>query len=262
MAINEFRWNLENKKALVTGGTRGIGLAMVKEFLNLGAHVFVVAKNEGPLVKTVADFKAQGYPIQGMAIDLNEGEPACQAIMATLRKTWDRLDILVNNAGTNIRKPAEAYDLLEYQSILQVNLTSAFQLCQMAYPLLKKSSQGAIVNIASVSGLLDDASGAPYGMSKAGLIQLSKHLAVEWANDGIRVNAIAPWYIETELVQSSLTHPALLHSILAQIPLRRVGQPEEVAALAAFLCMPAASYITGQCVAIEGGFLAKGWAKP
>lgn len=145
--------------------------------------------------------------------------------------------------------------MTEYEKIIQTNLTSAFILCQLAYPLLKKSSQGNIVNISSISGLIDDAAGAPYGMSKAGMIQLSKHLAVEWAKDNIRVNNIAPWYIETELIKPILSNQEALNPVIAKTPLRRVGKPEDIAALTAFLCMPASSYITGQCMQLMVGFL-------
>lgn len=254
------RWNLQGKKALITGGTRGIGKAIVAEFLNLGAEIFIVARNQFHIDETVKYWQTQGYKIQGMSADLAAGEATCKTILDTINLCWGGLDILINNAGTNTRKAAEDYKVSEYEKIMQVNLNAVFILCQLAYPLLKKSLQGSIVNIASISGLIDDASGAPYGISKAGVIQLSKHLAVEWAKDNIRVNAIAPWYVDTEIVQASLSNQKVLNSIIAKTPLRRVGKPTEVASLAAFLCMNSASYITGQCIAIDGGFLANGFA--
>lgn len=252
-------WNLQGRKALITGGTRGIGRAIVEEFLQLGAEVFIVSKNKNNLDDVIKILRAAGHAVHGIAVDLNQDE-AYSDVINEIAKEWDALDILVNNAGINIRRSAQNYESGEYDEIMQTNLTSTFKLCQLTYPLLKKSSQGNIVNIASISGLIDDASGAPYGMSKAAMIQLGKHLAVEWARDNIRINTIAPWYIETELIKPSLSNPEKLNAIIARTPMRRVGKPHEVATLAAFLCMPAASYITGQCIAVDGGFLANGFA--
>ncbi len=194
-------------------------------------------------------------------MDFSQSDNSFADLVSFIEKEWGQLDILVNNVGTNIRKKLADYSIEDYEVIMQVNLTSAFHLCRSLYPLLKKSVQGNIVNIASISGIIDDASGAPYGMSKAAMIQMSKHLAVELAQDGIRVNAIAPWYIETELVQTALKTPEKLYHILSRTPMHRIGKPHEVAALAAFLCMPVASYITGQCIAVDGGFLANGLAE-
>lgn len=254
------KWCLTGKKALITGGTKGIGLAIAEEFLQLGAEIFIVARDEARIKKCLSMWNKKQTIAYGTVADLAD-EKSAHEIISAVNQIWDSLDILVNNAGMNIRKTAESYTSHEYEKIFTTNLTTSFQLCQLAYPLLKKSQQGNIVNISSISGLIDDASGAPYGMSKAGMIQMSKHLAVEWAGDRIRVNSVAPWYIDTELTAASLSDQAILREIIACTPMRRVGTPEEVAALAAFLCMPCASYITGQCIAVDGGFLANGFAK-
>ncbi|TAK73195.1 MAG: SDR family oxidoreductase [Gammaproteobacteria bacterium] len=260
--MNQSCWNLEGKKALITGGTKGIGYAMVEEFLGLGAEVFIVSRHIQQIEETLKRFREKGFKIFGFSADISEGESTCIDIINEVNKTWGLLDVLVNNAGINIRKPAQDYQQDEFIKIMDTNLTSSYQLCQKAYPLLKKAQQGNIVNISSISGLVDDASGAPYGMSKAAMIQMSRHLAVEWAKDNIRVNAIAPWYVETELTQLVLTNQPKLDAILARTPMGRVGQPQEVARLAAFLCMSAASYITGQCIAVDGGLLVNGFKAP
>ncbi|HBB7077250.1 TPA: SDR family oxidoreductase [Legionella pneumophila] len=258
--MGQSRWNLEGKKALITGGTRGIGLAIVDEFLQLGAEVVIVSKNKDNLEKVIKNWSLDGYLVDGIVADLNQ-EESYSHVINTITQKWDALDVLINNVGINIRKPAQDYLSHEFEEIMKINLTSTFKLRQLAYPLLKKSDQGNIVNIASISGLIDDASGAPYGMSKAAMIQLGKHLAVEWARDNIRINTIAPWYIETELTRPVLSNQEKLNAITSRTPMRRVGQPYEIATLAAFLCMPAASYITGQCIAVDGGFLANGFAR-
>lgn len=255
---NTNRWRLTGKKALVTGGTKGIGRAIAEEFLNLGAEVIIVARKQAELDAVLAEWQSQQLPASGYAADLSRSADRI-TLTETLNEKWEQLDILVNNVGTNIRKKTTAYSEKEYQLLLDTNLTSAFHLSQLLYPLLKQSVQGNIIQISSVSGLNHLRTGAIYGMTKAAMIQLTKNLAVEWAPDNIRVNALAPWYIRTPLADAVLQNPDYLNSVLERTPMGRVGEPAEVAAAAAFLCMPAASYITGQCLAIDGGFSVYGF---
>lgn len=250
-------WNLQGKKALITGGTKGIGEACALLMAEAGAEVMVVARDEAGIEKMTSEVHEKGFSMVGKAFDLAEPEAALK-IIAHVQQTWGTLDILVNNAGMNIRKPTVDYAPGEYDRIMQVNLRSVFELCQAAHPLLKASG-GCIVNMSSVSALTHISSGSIYGMSKAALTQLTRNLAVEWAKDGIRVNAIAPWYISTPLAAPVLEDPEKLKNIVARTPMGRVGTPEEVAAAALFLSLPAASYITGQCLGVDGGFLVNGY---
>jgi Tropinone reductase 1 len=142
----------------------------------------------------------------------------------------------------------------EYRRVQQVNLESCFELCRLLRPALIRGAPAAVVNNASVAGLTHLRTGAPYGMSKAAMIQLTRNLAVEWAGEGIRVNAVAPWYIRTPLAEQVLADAAYRQEVLERTPMGRVGEPEECARAIAFLCMPAAGYITGQCLAVDGGF--------
>ncbi len=252
------RWSLKGKLALVTGGTKGIGYAIAQEFLHLGAEVLVVSRSAENVDTAVGNWVKEGLNAHGLAADVSSADDRSE-IFGHLETIRDGLDILINNAGTNIRKPAIEYSQQEYDTILETNLKSAFEMSRLAYPFLKRSGGGSIVNMASVAGLTHVRSGVPYGISKAALVQMTRNLAVEWAPDNIRINAVAPWYIRTPLVEPVLNDKDLLAEVLVRTPLQRVGEPEEVSGGVAFLCMPAASYITGQCIAIDGGFMINGY---
>lgn len=246
-------WNLQGKKALITGGTKGIGLAIAKEFLELGAEVLVVARDTQTIKGKVKN-SANLFTMDG---DVADGIFR-QALIQRITQNWGKLDILVNNVGTNVRKKLVAYSEEEYRKLFEVNLFSAVEISRLAHPLLKSAGHASVVNIASVAGSFDVQTGPPYGMTKAALIQLTRHLAAEWAPDGIRVNCVSPWYIETPLTEAVLSQPERLQKILDRTPLNRVGKPEEVAGLVTFLCMDKASYITGQNIMVDGGMSVKG----
>lgn len=245
-------WRLDGQKALVTGGSSGIGLATARALAERGADLILAARGEDRLRDArdsiVSQFSACRVDIVSADVATPEGREKL------LEATGDVLNILVNNAGTNIRKKMVDLSLDEYRQVQETNLTSCFELCRMFYPVLAVNAPACIVNNASVAGLTHLRTGAPYGMSKAAMIQLTRNLSVEWAEAGIRVNAVAPWYIRTPLADQVLKDENYRHEVLGRTPMSRVGEVEECANAIAFLCMPAASYITGQCLAVDGGF--------
>ncbi|UOR05144.1 SDR family oxidoreductase [Hymenobacter aerilatus] len=252
------RWSLQGKVAVVTGASKGIGAAVAEELLRLGATVLAVARTAPALEQQVGNWQAAGLDAHALAADVSE-DVGRQQVLDAVRERWSRLHILVNNVGTNIRKPTVEYSIEEFRFLLATNLESTFALCQGAYPLLQAAESSSVVNISSVAGLRHVRTGSIYGMTKAAMVQLTRNLAVEWAADRIRVNVVAPWYIRTPLAETVLRNPDYLNSVLDRTPMRRVGEPEEVSAAVAFLCLPAASYITGQCLSVDGGFEVNGF---
>ena len=250
-------WRLDGQRALITGASRGLGAATAREFARLGARLVLVARGAEALQALADDLRSTGAEVDCLSADLSLDEGRDRVVAAF--GPGSSLNILVNNAGINIRKPVAEVSAGEYRQVQAVNIEACFELCRRLLPALRAGSPACVVNNASVAGLTHLRTGAPYGMSKAAMIQLTRNIAVEWAQWGIRVNAVAPWYIDTPLAQQVMSDPDYLREILARTPMGRVGRPEEVARSIAFLCMPAASYITGQTLAIDGGFSVYGF---
>jgi len=246
-------WSLQNKKALVTGGTKGIGLAITKEFLELGAEVLVVARDT-KIIQGRLKNSSNLYLMDGDITDSSFRT----SLITKISENWGKLDVLVNNVGTNIRKKFTEYSEAEFRQLFETNLFSMTELTKLAFPFLQNSGSASVINIASVAGSFDVQTGPPYGMTKAAMIQLTRHLACEWARFNIRVNTVSPWYIETPLTESVLAQPERLEKIIKRTPMYRVGQPEEVSGIVAFLSMDKASYITGQNIMVDGGMSVKG----
>ncbi|CAI9092488.1 OLC1v1027740C1 [Oldenlandia corymbosa var. corymbosa] len=259
---SSLRWSLSGLTALVTGGTRGIGHAVVEELAEFGATVHTCSRNETELNERLQEWASKGYKVTGSVCDASSREQREQ-LMEKVSSVFDgKLNILINNVGTNIRKPTANYTADEYSKLMATNLESAYHLCQLAYPLLKASGVGNVVFISSVAGLVHIFSGSIYGATKGAMNQLTKNLACEWAKDNIRVNCVAPWYIRTSLVEHLLSNKEFMDCIKSKTPLGRVGEPKEVSSLVAYLCLPAASYITGQIVAVDGGMTVNGFTLP
>jgi Tropinone reductase 1 len=252
-------WQLRGCNALVTGGTRGIGRAVVAELLELGAAVTLVARSQADVDAAVTELGQRGElgnRVTGVAGDVTSAADRAR-IVARVRERGP-LHVLVLNAGGNVRKKLIEYDDATIERMIALNLTSPVLLARDLHPELRAAGRASVIHVGSIGGLLALPTGVAYAVAKAGLAQAARTLALEWARDGIRVNTVAPWYTRTPLVEPVLSRPEALAAILAATPLGRIAEPHEVAAVIAFLALPAASYVTGQCIAVDGGMSIQG----
>jgi len=266
-------WNLPPKStAVVTGGTKGIGKAVVEELAKKGCRILICSRNQEDLSRVTKEWNdKQGFDVTAVCADVSTTE-GLDSLFSEIQNwlggemTDDnnniRLDILVNNVGMNIRKPSIEYSKEDTKTIWKTNFDSMWDLTMKCYPLLKRNPgepSSSVINIGSVAGVTCMKSGTPYAATKAAMNQLTGNLACEWGLDGIRVNCVAPWYINTELAQAVLKDEAYLKSVVERTPMGRIGEPEEVAGLVVFLCLPIAQFISGQVVSVDGGFTKNGY---
>ena len=250
------RWDLTGRTAVVTGGTKGLGRAIVEELLDQGCTVLTCARDLAPLEELLKDNERCLFAIEA-DVSTTDGRAALLEAVDS-RFGGEGLDILVNNVGTNLRKASTDYSDAEYEMLHATNQASAFHVSRGCHAALKRA-RGCVISVSSVSGSSNDATGAVYHMTKAALEHMTRYLACEWGADGIRVNAVAPWFIKTPLTEPLLAKEAFHDAVRQATPLRRVGEPYEVACTVAFLAMEAAGYITGQIVGIDGGMMQEGF---
>ena len=251
--LNVFR--LDGKIAIVTGASSGIGAQTVKLFSSLGAKVIAAARREDRLHDL-----ANQYP-NVMAVKCDVGvEADCKNLVDTVINEYEKIDILINNAGISDPIPALEEDLDQFKRVIQIDLISCFHLAQLcAQHMETQESGGAIVNVASIHGFVGSSpNNQPgYTAAKGGLINLTRELALEWARQGIRVNAIAPGYISTELTDEMIAGESGRKWIERNTPMRRPGEVNELDGAMLLLASDAGSYITGETIAIDGGWLAR-----
>lgn len=248
---------LEGKVAWVTGASQGVGRSVALAMAGAGAKLLLTARNGAALSELAESIRGDGGEAE--VVPGSVTDPAnIAAAVEVAAQTWGRLDVLVNNAGVGASyRRVEHVDDSEWNRVLAVNLGGAFRCCRAALPLMERAGGGSVVNVSSVHGHVGGERLAAYCASKGGLEMLTRSLAIEWAGKGIRVNAIAPGYLMTEMTTELRENDRLGRDLLERIPLGRFGEPREIASAVLFLAGPASSYITGATLLADGGWTAR-----
>lgn len=248
-------FNLKEKLAIVTGGNGGIGKGIAEGFAEAGSNIVIAARNPSKIDKTINEINNKfGVKTLGIQVDISDENQIKIMVEKTLEE-FGRIDILVNNAGMNIRKLPQELSASDWDEVLCVNLRGAFLCSKYAYPAMKKAGGGKIINIGSMTSIFAGAKLAPYGASKGGIVQLTRSLAVAWAQDNIQVNAILPGFINTELtIKARQEIEGMNEKVLARTPAGRWGDPEDLSGTAIFLASQASDFVTGIALPVDGGF--------
>jgi 2-deoxy-D-gluconate 3-dehydrogenase len=246
-------FDLTGKVALVTGGNGGIGRGIALGLAAAGADVVIAARNRDKTAAVVQELQALGRRAVGAECDMRNGEQIASAL-ATAARELGGLDIVVNNAGVAGGGLPEQLNEEEWDRVVDTNLRAVFVTCKLAHPLLKARGAGKVINIGSEYGQFGSPFLLPYSASKGGLVALTKSLATAWARDRIQVNAIIPGWIRTDMTAPVVASGAFAQQILDRTPARRFGEPEELAGAAVFLASAASDFVTGQSLAVDGGY--------
>ncbi|TQR18231.1 SDR family oxidoreductase [Psychrobacillus soli] len=247
-------FSLKGKTAFITGGSRGLGKAITMALSEAGATVAIVSRTESELKKTAEEIEENGGTCHYSAVDVQNREEIEKFAKELFEKTGS-IDILVNAAGINRRHSFLEFPEDEWDQVINTNLRSVYIVSQVVIPYMQKQQYGKVINIASLTSELGFPNMAAYAASKGAVSQLTKVLAVEFANDGILVNAIGPGYFKTELTMSLFEDEEKVAWMKSRIPLKRIGVPDELKGTAVFLASSASDYITGQTIYVDGGWL-------
>lgn len=242
--------DLKGQVAVVTGASQGLGKAVAVALGSNGATVVCLARNAEKLKETVAEIEAAGGKAEAISCDVTDRAAAAAAVEGAAER-HGRLDILVNNAGITRDKLLRGMTDEMWDDVISTNLTSCFVCCRAAATIMRRAKSGRIINMSSISGIMGNAGQTNYSASKAGMIGFTRSLSQELASRGVTVNAVAPGFIESDMTKE--LGEVVMAEVAKRIPAKRVGQPEDVAAAVLFLASPAAAYITGQTLVVDGG---------
>ena len=249
-------FQLDNKVAIVTGASKGIGEAMARGLAEFGAKVVVSSRKQEAVDAVAETFKNDGLEAIAIAANIGNVEDAHALVDQTV-DAYGGIDIIINNAAANpVFGPIQKTEERAFDKIIDVNLKGPFELCKKAYPILKQRGGGSIIHISSIGGLTPEPGIGIYSVSKAGLINLTKAMAQDWGADNIRVNAICPGLIKTKFSEALWGDEPILERFLQHLPLKRVGTSDDIAGLAVYLASDAAAYCTGGVYLIDGGYTA------
>jgi 2-deoxy-D-gluconate 3-dehydrogenase len=247
-------FDLRGKVAIVTGGNGGIGLGMARGLADAGAAIAVVGRNQAKSAAAVDDLGRRGVKAIAIVTDVTD-KAAVTAMVERVASEFGRIDILVNNAGISVRKPPHLLEIEEWNRVIDTNLTSAFLCSKAAYPALKASGSGKVINIGSMMSIFGASFAAAYAASKGGIVQFTRACATAWASDNIQVNAILPGWIDTDLTKGAREQVAGLHErVLARTPAARWGAIDDFAGIAVFLASHASDFVTGTAIPVDGGY--------
>ena len=248
------QFDLTGKVAVVTGGNGGIGLGIAMGLAGAGANIVVAARSVEKTAQALEDIRALGAEAYGITVDVTQ-EPAIQRMVTDTIDHMGRLDILVNNSGIAVRAQPQDLTAAQWDSVVDVNLRAAFLTSKEVYSHMVNAGGGKVINVGSMYSLFGSDWGAPYAASKAGLIQLTKSLAVAWAKDNIQVNAVLPGWFVTDLTRGiPEADPDRYDNINRRIPTGRWGEPSELGGAAVFLASAASDYVTGATLTVDGGY--------
>jgi 2-dehydro-3-deoxy-D-gluconate 5-dehydrogenase len=249
-------FNIEGKKAIVTGGSKGLGHGMAEALLEAGCEVVLIGSSD-TVFESAEAFRKRGFPCNAVKADLRTRAEVYSSFEASLAHLDGDIDVLVTSAGIQRRHSAEDFPIEEWDEVLNINLNAVFIQCQLAGRIMLKKGRGKIINVASMACFFGGQTIPAYSASKGGVMQLTKELSNDWISRGVNVNAVAPGYMATEMNTALLANEVRNKQISERIPAQRWGTPQDMKGITVFLASSASDYVTGAIIPVDGGYLVK-----